>query len=57
MESYINELKRYNTKVVFRVCDPTYDVRPLKNAGIKVSKLLKLIKSYNRNDYMMKGVT
>ncbi|VEN37778.1 unnamed protein product [Callosobruchus maculatus] len=43
MESYINELKRYNTKVVIRVCDPTYDVRPLKNAGIKVSKLLKLI--------------
>nr|CAI5820329.1 unnamed protein product [Callosobruchus analis]CAI5821067.1 unnamed protein product [Callosobruchus analis] len=39
MESYINELKRYNTKVVIRVCDPTYDVRPLKNAGIKVFDL------------------
>ncbi|CAH2008666.1 unnamed protein product [Acanthoscelides obtectus] len=39
MEPYINELKRYATKVVIRVCDPTYDVQPLKKAGIKVFDL------------------
>lgn len=40
LDAYIKELKKYNTKTVIRVCDPSYDPSPLKKAGIDVYDLI-----------------
>lgn len=39
MDKYIEELKKHNATDVVRVCEPTYNVKRLKSAGIAVVDL------------------
>lgn len=39
IERYIDELKRHGVETVIRVCDPTYQTKPLLEAGIVVLDL------------------
>lgn len=46
----LQELKRHGVETVIRVCDPTYQTKPLLEAGIVVLVRKNCVSLYNKSD-------